>query len=92
MSVLRFTIPFLLLIFIYIPSFSNLLKCYIVKGSKEFHLGVFTTLWKRPTLTDFVLAHWHQLKLDLEPEGLILDLFCTGSEGNKSKALAEKHG
>mmetsp|Transcript_800 Transcript_800/g.2949 ORF Transcript_800/g.2949 Transcript_800/m.2949 type:complete len:466 (+) Transcript_800:69-1466(+) len=59
---------------------------------KDFHLGVFTTMWKRPLLTDFVLAHWHQLKLDLEPEGLILELFVTGSEGNVSEALASKHG
>ena len=60
--------------------------------NKEFHLGVFTTMWKRPLLTDFVLAHWHSLKLELEPEGLILDLFVTGSEGNVSRSLAEKHG
>mmetsp|Transcript_6124 Transcript_6124/g.11980 ORF Transcript_6124/g.11980 Transcript_6124/m.11980 type:complete len:172 (+) Transcript_6124:635-1150(+) len=59
----------------------------------SFHVVIFTCLWKRPVLSDFVLGYYARLSDQLwREEGLRLSMFIVGSEGEKSRELATRHG
>ncbi|MCP5368547.1 MAG: hypothetical protein H6907_09500 [Hyphomicrobiales bacterium] len=49
-------------------------------------IAVFTALWKRPSLSAYVLERWAVTAGDR------VSLFAVGSEGAASRALAEEHG
>jgi len=54
-------------------------------------LWVLTTLWRRPALTAVTLRHYAGLRADLA-EHIDLRLLAVGSEGEVSRAPAERHG
>jgi hypothetical protein len=54
-------------------------------------IGLLTCLWRRPELTDFVLAHYAGVRKRLAGT-LELVPVAVGSEGAASRVMAERHG
>lgn len=60
-------------------------------AQKTFKIVIYTCLWQRPLLTEFVLDHYVSLKPMLfQTHDIHLDVFTVGSEGEKSAAIAAK--
>lgn len=74
-----------------------LLRCAVADAASGtgdtslFVVVVYMCTWKRPLLTDFVLAHYDKLREPLSREGVQLDIFITGSEGNVTEMQARKY-
>lgn len=72
--------------------------CAVVAAAKKesgaplFVVVVYMCTWKRPLLTDFVLAHYDALREPLAQENIRLDIFITGSEDDVTEEQARKYG
>lgn len=62
-----------------------------MSGAARQRVVVATTLWKRPALTQIVLAHYRHLQQQLSAR-VELILMAVGSEGHASRELCERHG
>ena len=61
-------------------------------AEKPFTVVVYTCLWQRPVLSDFVFGHYAgQRERLLREHNVALELYVVGSEGNHSASLAKKH-
>ena len=54
-------------------------------------LVLATTVWKRPELTDAVLAHYKAVRQSLA-DRMDLSLLAVGSEGRQSREICERNG
>lgn len=52
---------------------------------------IMTPIWKRPMLTDYVFRYYSRLQSALAPE-IDLRLIAVGSEGDRSRRIAERNG
>lgn len=60
---------------------------------QRFHFVVFTCIYGRPDLTDFVLSHYASIRRGLaEQQQIDLDIFLTGSSAEETEAHAKKVG
>ena len=59
--------------------------------ASPFSIVVFMCVWRRPLLTDFVLSQYSASKKRLVKQGVLLDLFLTGSDNATTSALAQKY-
>lgn len=65
-----------------------LLVALAIYSSTAFHLGVMVCVWGRPLLADLVLRRLAETNV----EGVKISVFVIGSEGARSKELADKCG
>lgn len=72
---------------------SWLLGMVSARSASDFQVVVFTCIWKRPTLTEFVLGHYAKMAEGLRTDGsgIAIELFIVGSEGDMSRRIAEKY-
>lgn len=61
------------------------------KDSDVLRIGILTTIWMRPELTEIVLSYYEWLQNQLKGE-IDIVLVAVGSEGSESRALSEQNG